>query len=49
MSGSRAGFAGTDPGVPGAGAGTRRPSLRPRRLPAGKASQIHHGPGQAGR
>ena len=33
-----------------AGRGGRCPaSLRPRGLPAGKASRIHHGPGQAGR
>jgi hypothetical protein len=49
MSDSRAGFAGTDPGVPGAGAGARAPSLRPRGLPAGTASRIHPGPGAAGR
>jgi hypothetical protein len=48
MSDSRAGFSGTDPGVPG---GDRSPApwLRPRGLPAGKASRIHRGLGQAGR
>jgi len=37
MSGGRAGFAETGPGVPGAG-GRYPASLRPRGLPAGKAS-----------
>jgi hypothetical protein len=50
MSDSRSGFAPADPGVPGAGVGARRPSPRPpTALPAGKASRIHRGPGQAGR
>jgi hypothetical protein len=48
MSDSRAGFAGTDPGVAGRGDRYPAPSLRPRGLPAGKASLIHHGPGPVG-
>jgi hypothetical protein len=48
MSDSRAGSAGTDPGVPGGGR-YPAPSRRPRGLPAGKASRIHRGPGPAGR
>jgi hypothetical protein len=47
MSDSRAGFAATGPGVPGGG---RRGAFAasPGGLPAGKASRIHRGPGQAG-
>jgi len=50
MSDGRAGFAETDPGVPGVGDGARHPCCgRPGGLPAGKASRIPRGPGQAGR
>ena len=46
---SRAGFAATGPGVPGGG-WCPAPSLRPPRgLPAGQASRIHRGTGQADR
>src|SRR6266581_4483230 len=39
MSDSRAGFAATDPGVPGAGVGTRRPRCGPGRArPAGSVT-----------
>ena len=49
VSDSRAGFAATGPGVPGGG-WCPAPSLRPPRgLPAGQASRIHRGTGQADR
>jgi hypothetical protein len=48
MSGGRAGFAETGPGVPGAGAGTR-PRCSPGACPRARPARIHHGLGAAGR